>query len=165
MTASLDSLILKAENLAKSGDAEGAISLAHELCGEYPNEIKVWSLCAYLYGRNGGHLEAINALTHAIGINDSEPKLFYDRGIEQLALRNNQAAVDDFTTALELCDKHADDYYRESLHFLRAEAFLGLNRKQHALADLKHVREDLSSWTFKLRTKAELVAECNGLPG
>jgi tetratricopeptide (TPR) repeat protein len=164
MNSTIDSLVSKAEKLARSDNHEEAMALALSLIERYPEETRVWSLRAYLHGRNREHSKAIADLTRAIEINRMEPKLFYDRGLEELALRDNQAAADDFTTGLELCDHYANDYYRESLHFLRAEAFLGLGRKQRALADLEHVRDDLKSWTFKLRTKAELLDECNSLP-
>ena len=38
-----------------------------------------------------------------------------------------------------------------------------LGKKGDALKDLEHVRADFSAWTYKLRTKAELLAECNEL--
>jgi tetratricopeptide (TPR) repeat protein len=164
MNSPLDVLIARAKQLAKAGDDEGAMSLACELTKQHPREMAVWSLRAYLHGLNRDHLQAIEDLTRAIEINQKEPKLFYDRGIEELALRDNQAAVDDFTAGLELCDHYGDDSYREELHFLRAEAFLGLGRKQLALADLQHAREDLKTWTFKSRTKSELLEECRKLP-
>ena len=140
------------------------MSLASDLTQQYPRETAVWSLRAYLHGLIRDHSKAIEDLTHAIEINGMEPKLFFDRGIEELAVQHNQAAADDFTTGLKLCDHYGDDYYREALHFLRAEALLGLARKQLAIADLQHVREDFKFWTFKLRTKSELVEACAKLP-
>jgi len=71
--------------------------------------------------------------------------------------------VDDFTMGLVLCDHYNNDYYREPLHFLRADGLLKLGKKRVALRDLEHVRADFSSWTYKLRTKAELLAECDEL--
>jgi len=159
----MEDLISRAERLASTGDWDGAMSLASELVAKYPNEMKVWLLRADLYGRNRAYASAIADLSRAIEISPMEPCLFHERGLDALALGNDQAATEDFTRGLELCDRQKSDYYRESFHFLRAEAFLRLRRKKEALADLAHVREDQKAWTYRLRTKAELLYECNSL--
>jgi hypothetical protein len=67
---------------------------------------------------------------------------------------------------LEVCERYKNDAYREELHFWRAEALLRLGKKQEALTDLAHVYDnDFASWTYKLRTKADLLADCSKLPG
>jgi tetratricopeptide (TPR) repeat protein len=164
MTTSLDDLISKAKSLEQSGDTEAAMSLATELVGQHPNEMKAWSLRSYLHAGRRNYEQAIADVTRAIAINSMEPKLFWDRGRYESLQRHDQAAVSDFSKGLELCDHYKDDYYRESLHFFRAEALINLGKKREALADLDHVREDLKTWTYKLRTKAELLAECDKLP-
>jgi tetratricopeptide (TPR) repeat protein len=165
MASHLDDLISKAEELAKHRDGEGAMSLANELVEQYPNDMKVWSLRAYLHERNNDYAEAIADLTRAIEINAAEPHFFYSRGRYNFALGSDQPAIDDFSKGLDLCDHYKSDYYREELHFWRAEALLRLGKKHEALSDLAHVSDDFRSWTYKLRTKAELLGECNSLPG
>jgi tetratricopeptide (TPR) repeat protein len=177
MTPSVDDLIAKAEKMAKSDDDKGAMSLANDLVTQYPNEMKVWSLHAYLNGRSGNYAEAVSDFTRAIEINAKEPELGLDKGIltavdlrfnrgaDNFALGNNQSAIDDFTKGLDLCDRHHSDDYRETLLFWRAEALLKLGKKHEALSDLARVRDDFSFWTYKLRTKADLLVDCNRLPG
>jgi len=159
----LNDLIARAEALARAGDQDGAISMATELVAMYPNELKVWLLRADLYGLNRRYADAIADLTRAIEINPMEPSLLHARGLDALALGNYQEALKDFARGLELCDYHGNDYYRESFHFLRAEAFLRLGKKKEALADLAHVREGMKTWTYALRSKSDLLAECRTL--
>ena len=165
MDTDLDGLISKAKSLKRSGDAEGAISLANELVQKYPDEMDSWSLRAYLHASGSNYELATADLTHAIAINSMEPVLFWDRGRYESKQGNYQSAVSDFSRGLELCDHYKDDFYREALHFFRAEALINIGKKSEALADLDHVRAGLKTWTYKLRTKAELVEECGKLPG
>ena len=160
MNPDLDGLIGRADTLAKDGRYEEALSLATDLVQRYPDEMKVWSMRAYLYTCKDDYERAIADLSQAIGLNPAEPVLFYDRGRYQSRLGLFEAAADDFGKGLALCDHYRDDYYRESLHFFRAEALIELGRKREALEDLSHVRDDLRTWTFKLRTKSELLAQC-----
>ncbi len=66
----------------------------------------------------------------------------------------------DFADGIALCDQHGDDYYRESLYFVRAEAYLRVGDKQSARADLAHVRDDFALWTTELQTKESLLSGC-----
>lgn len=164
MSNSIDDLIARADGLSRAKDRNGAMALANELVSQYPNEMKVWSLRAHLHALNHHYSEAVADLTRAIEINNMEPDFFFNRGSYSFRLGDNQSAIDDFTKGLALCDYHKDDYYRETLYFWRAETLLRLGRKQEAVADLSHIREDFSFWTDRLRTKADLLAECNKYP-
>jgi tetratricopeptide (TPR) repeat protein len=164
MSTNIDTLIAKAKELARKDDNQGAMLLANELIGKYPNEVRVWSLRGYLHSRNGNHIEAVSDLTCAIDIDGMDPYLFFSRGVDKFEIGDNQSAADDFTEGLDLCDRHRNDYYRETLLFWRAEALLRLGKKHEALLDLARVRDDFSFWTYKLRTKADLLNDCSRLP-
>lgn len=176
MNPSVDSLIAKAKELAQKDEGERAMALANELTEQHPDELRVWSLRAYLHGRSGNYAEAVADFTRALEINAKEPELGLDKGIltavdllfnrgaDSFALGNIQSAIDDFTKGLDLCDRYGSDDYRETLLFWRAEALLRLGRKHEALLDLASVRDDFSFWTYKLRTKADLLNDCR-LPG
>jgi tetratricopeptide (TPR) repeat protein len=159
MSPDLDGLIAKAKALANESRYDEAISLATDLVQRYPNEMKVWSLRAYLYTFKNDFELAVADLTRAIDINDMEPVLLFDRGRYESRVGRFGAAVEDFGRGLALCDHYRDDYYRETLHFFRAEALIELGRKREALEDLSQVRDDFTSWTYKLRTKSELRAQ------
>jgi tetratricopeptide (TPR) repeat protein len=160
MNQTLDSKIKCIEERIHAGDPE-AHNQVSKLIEHYPNKVEVWALRAYLLGRKGNWGEAINDLTHALDLLPSEPGLFFDRGRYYAKIGEHQCAVDDFTNALELCVFHSNDYYRESLYFFRAEAYLRLGNKVAALEDLQGVRKDFSLWTNELRTKQELLDQCS----
>jgi hypothetical protein len=75
-------------------------------------------------------------------------------------MEDAKTVVQDFSKALELCDFQENDYYREELHFWRAEAFLELGKQREALRDLAKVRDDFQSLTYILRTKQDLLHDC-----
>ena len=165
MTSSdLDRLVSRAKDLATGGDAGAALLLATELVGKYPTEAKVWSLRAHLHSLNRNYAQSVADLTCAIEVDPLQPAFFFQRGWSRLRLGDDQSAINDFSEGLNLCDYHENDYYRESLHFMRAEAYLRLGKKSEGLADLAHVREDFTVWTYKLRSKTALLAECRNLP-
>jgi tetratricopeptide (TPR) repeat protein len=154
-----DEMIARAEVLAKTDEA-GALALADQIAAQYPDDFRVWSLLAYLRALRSDYEAAVSALSRAIDLEQREPCLFFDRGRYELQLGNWVAAERDLSTGLELCDFHQDDYYRQTLHFFRAEARIRLGRNQDALADLGRVEEGFKFWTYRLATKAMLVAEC-----
>ena len=49
MEAALENKILRAKELARSGDADGAALLADELIAAHPREMQVWLLRGYLH--------------------------------------------------------------------------------------------------------------------
>jgi len=127
-----------------------------------------------LYGRDSNYAEAVSDLTRAIEINALESAeqsldtghfkkvdLFFNRGADRFALGDNQSAIDDFTRGLDICDQYNSDDYRETLYFWRAEALLRLGKKHEAIADLARVADDFSFWTYKLRTKKDLLTDCD----
>ncbi len=151
--------------MLEAGDDETARSLVNQLVERFPNEIKAWSLHGHIYAQARDFAQATTDLTRAIEINAMEPSLFFDRGRYELEQGEFQSAIRDFSKALELCDYYKNDYYRELLHFMRAEAFCLAGMKVEAIQDLGHVRDDLQAWTYKLRTKAQLLRDVNRLPG
>jgi len=163
MVPDVDILVSRAKELARRNDPDNAMDLANDLIERYPKEAKVWSLRGYMHGRLGNHSGAVSDLTRAIEINDNDPYLFFSRGADRFELGDDQLAVDDFTRALDLCDSQQRQDYAETLLFWRAEAWLRLGNAQRALSDLTGVRDGFSFWTYKLRTKADLLADCEHL--
>jgi tetratricopeptide (TPR) repeat protein len=133
---------------------------AVELSEQYPEVWEIWHTLAYAHESRGEYAAAIAALTRAMALEAQEPVLFLDRGGCALLAGEYERAVADFSQGLARCDELDWDYYREPLHFLRAEALVQLGKKAEALADLSHVRDDYLFWTIKARSKAELLALC-----
>ncbi|MBK9264665.1 MAG: hypothetical protein IPM54_33385 [Polyangiaceae bacterium] len=137
-----------------------ALEAAVELTHRYPDEPDVWNALAYGYARNDNYVAAIAAMTRVMALARRKPSVFFNRGRYALMARDYDLAVADFTQGLVLCDELNDDYDREGLHFLRAEAYFQLGRKAEARADLQHVPDDSVSWTLQVRSKAELLELC-----
>ena len=159
MTPSIENLITKARELARSGDDEKAMSIADALIQSHPDQSDCWSLRAYLRARNHHYQDAIADVTHAITASPIQPSLFFDRGRYEMADGQLESAIADFSRGLKLCDEHGDNYYSETLHFFRAEALIKFGRGFAAVEDLTHVRDDFKLWTDRLRTKEDLLAE------
>jgi len=161
MNETLESSIAKAEELARADNYEDALAIASGLIAQRPDEMKVWSVRSYIHARKHDYQSAIQDVSRAIEINSVEPALFFDRGRYYLALRAFSEAATDFTRVLDLCDRHRNNYYRESAYFMRAEAHLKLGRIDETRADLKHVRDDFTIWIDLPRSKQAILEECN----
>ena len=159
MTSGIDGLISNIEGRAKTDDPT-ALAEATKLVAEYPSESKVWALRAYIFARTGNLSNAVSDLTRAIELASPEPSHYFDRGRYKLKLGDVADAAADFSRGIELCDEYSDDYYRESLHFMRADAFVRAGKRSEALADLQQVRDGFTLWTTELRSKEALLAEC-----
>src|ERR1043166_3105823 len=103
MNQQIQELVSTAKRLARSGDEEGAMSLANRVVEQYPNEFMGWSLRAYLNGLNRNFEGAVLDLTRAIEKHPSMPgdlsliDLYLNRGTERFVLGDHRLAVDDFT--------------------------------------------------------------------
>lgn len=159
MTEMLDAQIARLEQRVRDDDP-GAVEDALKLADRYSDEPKVWSLLAYAHARHGSAEDAVVDIARAIELSPLEIGLYFERGRYLSKLGRHRQAVDDFDRALNLCEQQQNDYYRESLFFMRADALIRLDRKAEALVDLSRVRDDFALWTTELRTKQALLAEC-----
>jgi tetratricopeptide (TPR) repeat protein len=159
LTEMLDAQIARLEERVRDDDPT-AVEDALKLADRYSGEPKVWSLLAYAHARRGSAEDAIVDIARAIELSPLEIGLYFERGRYLLKLGRHRQAVDDFDRALNFCEQQQNDYYRESLFFMRADALSKLDRKAAALVDLSNVRDDFALWTTELRTKQALLAEC-----
>jgi tetratricopeptide (TPR) repeat protein len=149
------------ERLAMQSRYAEAIRRLDEIEKASPHEARIWDTRAYVNSRMGAKDEAIANWTKAISICDKEPLYFYMRGIELFSLGRFRDAIGDFTKVIELCDYYASDYYRSEAHFFRADAHLRLGEFEEAKSDCARVPDAMRTWTDRLRTKAEILAQCN----
>lgn len=84
---------------------------------------------------------------------------FFMRGMIKLRLKDLQGAINDFTQAIELEEQTPEKYDAELYYFFRAEMYLKVGRLEESLLDLENVPEDFECWTYKLRSKADLLAD------
>ena len=160
MNRSLESLIAEAERLEKTGRSDAALDMATALVKEHPNEIRAWSLRGYLHAMQCDFDAAASDVTEALSIDNTKIHLFHMRGRYRCLAGDSSGALKDFSRGLELCAQHSDNYYREDLHFRRAETLVQLRREKDAIADLAEVSDGYQVWTTELRTKEDLVERC-----
>jgi len=133
---------------------------ANQIVQEYPHEPEAWMLRGYLNELAGNLESAIDDVERAMDLGMKGPREFYSRGRYHFQAGHDSDAVEDYTTAINLCDSLNDDYFKSALHFERAEAFIRQGKKVEALEDARRVPDDTSWWTFELRTKEDLIRDC-----
>ena len=158
MMKSLETVIAEVEESARN-DHPDVLKRATDLVTEFPAEAEVWSLRAYIHERAGDILAAIDDVSRAMSLSPPEPSHYFDRGRYRLKLGDNAGAISDFDDGIQISNRHGDDYYLESLYFVRAEALVRVGRSREALTDLTHVRDDFVLWTTELQTKESLLSK------
>jgi len=148
------------ETMAEGGKYAAAIARLDELGRCYPADPRVSATRAYVMGHQGDHQAAVECWSRAIALLDEEPHYFYMRGIHLFALGRFRQAVVDFTEVVRLCDHHGSDYYRAPAHFFKADALLQLGELRMAEAECAQIPEDMQVWTDRLRTRANILADC-----
>jgi tetratricopeptide (TPR) repeat protein len=150
----------EAATATNAGDFAGALERTDQLAAKYPDEAQIWELRAHIFRQQGDVERAIVERSKAIQLSGKEPHYFYIRGIDFFGLGKYRQAVSDFTKVIELCDYHKSDYYRQGAYLFRADAFVRLKEYKLARADCEQVDDKMRTWTDRIRTKAEILAEC-----
>lgn len=139
-------------------DKVGALEAATDLVEKYPRNAKVWSLRSYVYTLLKRYADAVQDVTEAISIDPSETAYYFNRGRYLVDLKRYKESVSDFSRGIELCDIYSNDYYRQTLHFLRAFAYLKIGEKEAAMNDLTCVKiDDFAIWVDGLVSKEQLL--------
>jgi tetratricopeptide (TPR) repeat protein len=166
---SQDKLMEKLANLASKGELASmeerlnAMSLADDLIERFPYKIEGWCWRAFLHSYNNNYGQAVADISRVMDI-DPKPHLFHTRGEYYFKLGNYQAAANDFSKLLDSEHYRDSEVYRKMIHFWRAESLLRLGKKQEALLEVAKIPEDGRTFTYKLRTRADLLADCEKLP-
>lgn len=145
--------------MATSGNYFDALLLLGDMVRHNPQEDKIWATRAFVNTHQGNLEAAVVDWSEAIRLRE-EPHYYYMRGINFFQMGHYKKAVLDFTRVIELCGVYESDYYRAPAYFFRADAHLRLKQFEQAKSDCMHVRDDMQTWTDKLRTKADILAEC-----
>ena len=148
------------DDLARKEAYDEALRRVDQLIAESPEEPWTWRTRAYVNSRQGNADAAIADVSQAIARGEKEPDFVYTRGIFFFQVGRYREAVSDFTKVIELSDLHGSDYYREGAYFFRADSYVRLKEFAKAKDDCLHVRDEMSTWTDRLRTKAEILADC-----
>jgi tetratricopeptide (TPR) repeat protein len=156
----VEEVIEKARRLLAQGADLEAMVLVSGLVDKFPMDHRPLAFRAHVHRVCGEYDNSIQDLDKAISINATDPYLFHFRGQCLMRTGNLQMAIADFTRGLALCDELGDEWYRETLLFFRAEAYIRLGQKTAARNDLDGVRNDFTFWIDRLRNKSELLADC-----
>lgn len=149
----------RASDMARAGNYEEAFLLLDMLVRGNAQHADTWAVRAFVNAHQGNRAAAIVDWSKAIALYE-EPHYFYMRGTNLFQLGEFREAIADFTRVIQLCDVYKSDYYRGPAYFFRADAHLRLMEFDEAESDCTHVRDDMQTWTDRLRTKAEILAGC-----
>ena len=160
MNAPLRNQLSEIDDLTRADNCDEALRRLDLLAESHPGEAWIWRSRSYANSRRGEIQSALKDLAKAIEKCDQEPDFFYTRGILLFQEGRFREAVPDFTRVIELCALLGSNYYREGAYLFRADAHLRLRAYDKARADCRHVSDAMRTWTDRLRTKSEILAEC-----
>lgn len=146
-------------DMARAGNYVEAFLLVDMLVRRDAQNADTWAARAFVNAHQGNRAAAIVDWSKAIGLRE-EPHYFYMRGTNLFQLGEFREAIANFTRVIQLCDAYKSDYYRGPAYFFRADAHLRLMEFDEAESDCMHVRDDMQTWTDRVRTKAAILSEC-----
>ena len=155
----LDALLADIEKRLQAGDPF-AFEQAVQLAEQRPNEPEVWRLRAYAHATEGDWDSSVAAITRMIEVTPPHPRMYFYRGHYEHKRGNLQAALADFDRAVALAKELHEEDGLEQLYFMRADVLAALGRKAEARADLEHVQDGYTGRTNRIRTKAEILEDC-----
>lgn len=165
MSEPLDSLLYEIRCRVPD-DRKTGLERATQLAERYPDEPGVWHTLAYARSVNSDINGTVLALNRMMDIPPPHPPALYlrghlFRGRYEHKRGNLQAALADFDRAIALAEQLQDEScLLEEVYFRRADVLVELGRKAEARADLEHVRDAYGKRTTRMRTKADILADC-----
>ena len=158
-TELLDALLADIEKRLQAGDPF-AFEQAVQFAEQRPKEPEVWQLRGYAHATKGDWDSAVAAITRMIEVTPPHPRMYLIRGHYEHSRGNLEAALADFDQAVALAKELQDENRLEQLYFMRADVLAALGRKAEARADLAHVPDGYVGRTNRIRSKAEILEDC-----
>jgi len=155
----LDALLADIEKRLQAGDPF-AFEQAVQLAEQRPKEPEAWQLLAYAHATKGDWDSSVAAITRMIEVTPPHPRMYLIRGHYEHQRGNLQAALADFNQAVALAKEVQEEDGLEDLYFMRADVLAALGRKAEARADLEHVQDGYVGRTNRIRSKAEILEDC-----
>src|SRR5438309_984887 len=156
----MDNFVNDAISRAAALGGPEALDALSKLLSEHPRDHRVWSARAMVRGRLGDLGGADADWSEAVEMKPGEPHYRYMRGIDRFHRCHYLEALSDFTAAIELCERHGHEYYLAPSYLFRAETFLRLGQIEQAKLDCTNVPKQTTTWTDRLRTKEDILADC-----
>lgn len=160
---SMSDVIRESKRLTEAGKYDEAQASLAALAAANPDHPEVHAARAYLHAHKREYDVAAQHMDRAIAFAEAEPEYFFARGRYHLMAGHFAKAVDDASRLLELCAQYDWDYYREAAYFIRAEAYLRIGNANAAKRDCEHIRDEAVVWLGEVRSKKELVIDCEKL--
>jgi len=161
-TVSIDKELEHIRSIAQRGQKEAALELSQELLRTNADKAEAWALHASLHARNGNYIQALECTSRAIVLAPERATLYFQRARYNLDLNAPLDAIHDLNEALNK-DRYNEPSFTAELYFYRAEAFIILGKKKEALADISRLDDGHQTWTFTLRSKSDLLNDCDKL--
>lgn len=120
---------------------------------------KIFSLKSNIYKKMKNYDNALREIENAIYLS-KEPHFYFQKAMINISIYNYNAVIEDCTNIIEISEVTQFEYYLEMAFFLRAEAYSNMNLCDLALLDLRHVRDDMSTWIGKKITKNCILSKC-----
>ncbi len=118
------------------------------------------SLARWAFRLNKDYINQLACYDETIQLeNGTRSGSFFLRGRLKFKLKEFEGALNDFSQAIILEEQTPEKYGFEVYFFLRAEVYLKMGRVEECLLDLQNVPEDYECWTYKLRTKVDLLSD------
>ena len=159
MSEPLDSLLEEIEVRVYDEEAT-ALERTEQLAEHYPEEPEVWRTLAHVHATKGDWDSSVAAITRMIEVTPPHPRMYFYRGHYEHKRGNLQAALADFNQAVALAKELQEEDGWEQLYFMRADVLAALGRKAEARADLAHVQDGYVGRTNRIRSKAEILEDC-----
>lgn len=123
---------------------------------EYPESTELLRVRAGLRRRFGDWRGAIDDANRIVALRPDDARSYLDRGRDLMSAGQIEAAVADFTEVLRRFPQH-----EAQAQFYRAEALMRWGRFVEARADCLRLPEDFTYWFETVRTKAQMIADCD----
>src|SRR5438105_1488787 len=158
-------MIERIRKLVRSGKTNKASVLATRLTSDYASEPRAWRERAFVKTMQGHHAASISDMSKAIALN--EFRLLDDifsRGVSSFKLGRYKRAVTDFSRTIALGELFQVKSQCTQAHFFPAECYVRLKKFRQARLDCGKVPAEYQTWTYGLRSKRDVLADCGQLP-
>ena len=165
-TVNIDDLSLEANELLSKGDAKGALQILKEhLHGVAATHFDAWKIAAGAMAAMGLDDHAISAYNHAIGLQSTNAKCYFNLGALHERKGNTDAAIKCFVNALNHDNSYLKAATRLSILSESAGDITNLLLARRVMSDSEEGRESLATLLVELAEGESRVLEnTTGLP-
>ncbi|MBN1387539.1 MAG: tetratricopeptide repeat protein [Bacteroidales bacterium] len=124
-------IFMKAENLRKANDRDRALEVAEEYLKLYPEDELSNRQAGIIAAEKGEYNKALRYFSKNVENNSGKAKCFTDRADIYLQIKSWDAAVYDYSMALDLWPRDADAYYNKGI------ALMNMGKTEEACHDFR----------------------------